>query len=271
MIRGDLAFERGNYGEAVPAYEVGIAVLRSASPDALVWYLGRLAEAHLLSGARVQARAAGDELLGLMRALPADAVAAATALCSLGEVAVGLGDLGLAAEIERRLERFAGQFHYVPVDRVLGRLALARQDWPLAETRLAAAAQFARRHELLPELARILVDQARLASARGERGAMLLDEALALYERLGNAGALAALRAQPRRRAGTRTPLPAGLSTREAEVLRLVAAGMSNRDIARALVLSEKTVANHVANILAKIGVENRVGAAAYAIRHGLA
>ncbi|MBU0496252.1 MAG: LuxR C-terminal-related transcriptional regulator, partial [Chloroflexi bacterium] len=66
-------------------------------------------------------------------------------------------------------------------------------------------------------------------------------------------------------------PLPAGLSPREAQVLRLVAAGQSNRQIAQALSISESTVAKHVTAILNKTGTDNRVAAAAFAIRHGLA
>jgi DNA-binding NarL/FixJ family response regulator len=63
----------------------------------------------------------------------------------------------------------------------------------------------------------------------------------------------------------------AGLSERELEVLRLVAQAWTNREIAETLVLSEKTVARHLTNIFTKIGVENRAGAVAYALRHGLA
>ena len=65
-------------------------------------------------------------------------------------------------------------------------------------------------------------------------------------------------------------PLPAGLTEREAEVLRLVAAGRSNREIAAALVVTEKTVENHLTSAYAKIGAENRAAAAAFAVRHGL-
>ena len=59
----------------------------------------------------------------------------------------------------------------------------------------------------------------------------------------------------------------AGLSEREVEVLRLIAAGKTNKEIAFALFISEKTVHNHVSSILAKIGVSNRVEAAAFALR----
>ena len=60
------------------------------------------------------------------------------------------------------------------------------------------------------------------------------------------------------------------LSPRESEVLALVAAGKSNKAIALELVISEKTVARHVSNILAKLGLASRTEAAAYAFRHGL-
>lgn len=62
-----------------------------------------------------------------------------------------------------------------------------------------------------------------------------------------------------------RQDVPAGLTPREVEVLRLVATGASNREIAAGLVLSEKTVARHVANIFVKIGVSSRAAATAFA------
>lgn len=69
------------------------------------------------------------------------------------------------------------------------------------------------------------------------------------------------------RRSGTR---PDGLTPREIEVLRLVARGASNKQIAEALVISEKTARNHVERTYAKIGVTNRIGASMYALRTGL-
>jgi ATP/maltotriose-dependent transcriptional regulator MalT len=63
---------------------------------------------------------------------------------------------------------------------------------------------------------------------------------------------------------------PAGLTERELEVLRLVAEGRSNPDIARVLVLSHKTVERHLSNIFTKLDVPSRTAAAAYAHEHGL-
>ena len=68
-----------------------------------------------------------------------------------------------------------------------------------------------------------------------------------------------------------RTPeSPESLTDRETEVLRHLAAGYANKEIARELVIGEKTVKTHVSNILAKLGVQSRTQAALYAVRIGL-
>lgn len=69
---------------------------------------------------------------------------------------------------------------------------------------------------------------------------------------------------------GPPAALPAGLSTREGEVLRLIAAGRTNRDIAAALFVSEATVKTHVNNIFGKLQVRDRAQAVHYAFTHGL-
>jgi DNA-binding NarL/FixJ family response regulator len=69
----------------------------------------------------------------------------------------------------------------------------------------------------------------------------------------------------------TGAPFPARLSVRELEVLRLVATGQTNREIAHRLLLSERTVPVHIRNILIKTNSPNRTAAAAFALRHGLA
>lgn len=68
-----------------------------------------------------------------------------------------------------------------------------------------------------------------------------------------------------------RTPeTPAGLTDREVEVLRLVAAGKTNREIAGELFLSQKTVARHLSNIFTKLDVNSRSAATAFAFQHDL-
>jgi HD-GYP domain-containing protein (c-di-GMP phosphodiesterase class II) len=69
----------------------------------------------------------------------------------------------------------------------------------------------------------------------------------------------------PRRREG-----PAGLTTREIDVLRLVARGLSHKEIAKQLVISPKTARNHIEHIYVKIGASNRTTASLFAVQHGL-
>lgn len=88
-----------------------------------------------------------------------------------------------------------------------------------------------------------------------------------VFEQLGAGPALARLDELSRKRP-RQTDLP--VTARELEVLRLVAAGKTNRDIAEVLVISEKTVERHLGNIFTKLGVSNRVGATAYAYGHRL-
>jgi NarL family two-component system response regulator LiaR len=70
---------------------------------------------------------------------------------------------------------------------------------------------------------------------------------------------------------GPRRQTPEELTERELEVLRLIARGQSNREIARELIISEKTVKTHVSNILSKLHLADRTQAAIYALREGLA
>ena len=81
------------------------------------------------------------------------------------------------------------------------------------------------------------------------------------------ASAVLAAAGAPTRARGT---WPAGLSDREVEVLRLVAAGLSNREIASALSISPRTAEHHVQHIYGKIGVSTRAGAALFSMQHGL-
>jgi DNA-binding NarL/FixJ family response regulator len=97
--------------------------------------------------------------------------------------------------------------------------------------------------------------------------------ALAAFEDLGakgDAGPAAALLRELETRIHKQTNEASGLSRREAEVLRLIAHGMSNKDIADRLALSKHTVHRHVSSILTKLDLPSRAAAAAYAARRGL-
>ena len=93
-----------------------------------------------------------------------------------------------------------------------------------------------------------------------------LAAAAEVFERLGAAPDVAAVAL----RRGT-VIRPGGLTDREVEVLALLAAGRSNREIARVLVIAEKTVARHLSNIFIKLEVGTRTAAAAWAHQHDLA
>jgi DNA-binding NarL/FixJ family response regulator len=107
-----------------------------------------------------------------------------------------------------------------------------------------------------------------LALAQGDREALLTS--LTLLEQLGARPAVGMVR-QRLEQLNLKVRFPAGLSEREIEVLRLVAQGKSNRGIAQALSISERTVAHHLSRIFAKLRVDNRAAATAFAIRHHLA
>jgi DNA-binding NarL/FixJ family response regulator len=95
--------------------------------------------------------------------------------------------------------------------------------------------------------------------------ALELDTARAVFHELGAAPDIASVDAI----AGAADDSH-GLTARELEVLRLVASGKSNKEIAAALVISEHTVARHVQNIFSKLGVPSRTAAGAYAFEHDL-
>jgi DNA-binding CsgD family transcriptional regulator len=109
-----------------------------------------------------------------------------------------------------------------------------------------------------------------LAGRAGREASTRLRRAVPIAQRLG-AGPLIAQVADLTRRAGTDGDADdPGLTSRELEVLRLVAAGQSNREIAAALVISPKTASVHVSNILAKLGAATRTEAAVKAHALGL-
>jgi DNA-binding CsgD family transcriptional regulator len=113
---------------------------------------------------------------------------------------------------------------------------------------------------------RAALGEARFAAACAAGRALPLLEVLAEAER----GAASPFEAGGDERAG-RSGTPFRLTARELEVLRLVAAGNTNRQIAAALFVSQRTAATHVSHILGKLGVGSRSEASACAVRYGLA
>jgi DNA-binding CsgD family transcriptional regulator len=279
FVRGAQAYQRGDYSEAEARLRETISVLRETGPGGLLWHLGWLGLALAAQGKDAEAGTCLAELDGLLEGLPVDSVPAGYLLTLGAQVALAIADQNWLARRHAQLAAFRGRWFDALVDRVLGELYVSREEWEAAREVLQAAEATARRQRLHWDLPRVLEARAELELAAPSPGAgvrpeELLGEALASHRLTGDAAG--------ERRVGERLRIlapgrgegpapPSGLTTREAEVLRLVAAGESNRAIAKALFLSESTVAHHLTSIYGKTGTDNRAAAAAFAIRHGLA
>jgi ATP/maltotriose-dependent transcriptional regulator MalT len=189
------------------------------------------------------------------------------------EIALAVGGLEEAHSACRELEEIAARYESVMLGAIVcyargavhlaegeARAALgALREATVAWQQLGAPYDLARTRTLVALACRDLGDE--------ETATLELEAARAAFERLGAAPDLA--------RVGQLTgsssrPDTHGLTGRELEVLRLVASGKSNREIAAALVISEHTVARHVQNIFAKVNVSSRAAAGAFAFEHDL-
>jgi ATP/maltotriose-dependent transcriptional regulator MalT len=186
------------------------------------------------------------------------------------EIAIAADDLETAQTAVDELEEIAGDYGSPALEAAAasarGALQLAQNDATGALRTLRRAWQLWQALDCPFEAAsaRRLLG---LACRKGgdEDGAELaLSAALTAFEGLGAAREAASTAKLLR---GGR---PAGLTEREVEVLRLVAAGKSNRDIADELFISVKTVARHLSNIFFKLGVSSRSAATAFAYTHGI-
>jgi len=282
---GAVARGRGEPTRARALYEEALATARAGGSaaslaDALSG-LGALAHDR---GAAPEARAHFEEGLALARQRGA-APREAEALADLGDVAHTQGNRAAAAglyreslTIRRHLGLRPGLAHALE-----GVLLLAAADGRLERAlRLGGAAAALRagthgerppaeRDRLEAQLQRARRDLGGGAAAAWAAGAALsparaVTEALAALDAI----APAAVRAPAARSGAGRPRRPGGLTVRETEVLRLVAEGRTDRQIAAALVLSETTVGRHLTHIYTKLGVSSRAAATAVALRAGL-
>jgi DNA-binding CsgD family transcriptional regulator len=252
---------RGETAEAEEAYrrasahgrrpQPGLALLRLAlgQPEAALAAI----TAALEETVAVRARA---------RLLPAqvEIALAANGLTAARAAAVELADIaaGLNAPYLRAASSHAN-----------GAIRIAEGDARSALTSLRRAETIWREIEAPYEAARTRTLLALACRELGDEAGseMELEAACSGFRRLGAALELARLE----RVGGRPVPIGAGgLSAREVQVLRLVAAGGTNRAIARQLGISEKTVARHLSNIFVKLGLSSRAAATAYAYEHDL-
>ncbi len=187
------------------------------------------------------------------------------------QIAIAAKELEEAAGAVDELERIAAQFGSTSVSAAAltsrGRLLLAQGDGRGACTTLSEALRLWQELQVPYEIAtvRLLLGQSCRRCGDDDGATRSLEIAATIFEELG-----ATLAAREARTFSSPAELPAGLTGREAEVLGHVAAGCTNRQIATALHLSERTVARHVSNIFTKIGVNSRTAAAAFAFEHRL-
>jgi ATP/maltotriose-dependent transcriptional regulator MalT len=230
--------------------EAAIALDRgdtAAATDGAARYL------RVAAGATIE-RASGLELLAEAHAAVGDAAAGEAAARELSELAAKAGTdplRGAARAAEGHASRAAGRRDearaaFDDAVQLLGRAGLP---FEAARARVALALT-------LRELGRTDDASSQLELAR---------------ERFAELGAEAEMRRCAELASAPAAVDRAGLSARETEILALVAGGLSNKQIAAQLTLSEHTVHRHVANILLKLGVSSRTAAAAYAAKHGLA
>jgi DNA-binding CsgD family transcriptional regulator len=200
------------------------------------------------------------------------------------EALVRQGENERAADALTELREIAARARTRPILAAVssseGKLAAARGDHDAARRSFEDALDLLAACEAPFEAGRVRLDLAETLDALGrpDQAQREIEAAVENFREIGADGERAradAMLEKLREPSATRPadvsdgPL-AGLSRRELEVLDLVAQGLTNRDIAARLVLSEHTVNRHVANILRKLGLGSRAGAASLAGRHGL-
>ena len=192
-------------------------------------------------------------------------------------IAVWENDAEEAARLYQALRPHSGTLSVMACDRLLGLLGGTMGRFDIATDRFEEALGFCRNAGYRPELAWTCHDYAQTlleshdADGRG-RAMSLIEEGLTVASAVGMRPVMERL-GLLRKRAESRGAVPvepSGITQREVDVLRLIAAGRSNRQIADELFISHHTVNYHVKNILSKTGSANRAEAATYAAHHGL-
>ncbi|MBI4218575.1 MAG: hypothetical protein HY682_00420, partial [Chloroflexi bacterium] len=278
-------FQAGHPKEAEPLLDslLDIAKRTRAVPGAVPALLGATVAIPLArsidgrSEGIEQAWQAGRTVLACSRS-PFEEAEART---GLAVTAVLRGDVDEAREHYERLSSQGGHmlaWATISGGRLLGLLARTTGKPDDAATHFQQAIAFCRRAGYRPELAWTCHDYADMQvsgkpALDRQSVKALLDEGEQIALELGMVPLVtkfASLRERLAASRGGRAEYPDGLSEREVEVLRLIAGGKTNQEIATTLVISANTVARHIANIFAKTGVSNRGEAGAYAARNGL-
>jgi DNA-binding CsgD family transcriptional regulator len=194
-------------------------------------------------------------------------------LAAAVEVELAAGEIAAARAAAAELATIAAElgapFLSAASDQAGGAVLLAEGDARAALAALGRAAAIWQELEVPYEgaRARVLIGLACRALDDEAAAALELDAARSVFQGLGAEPDAARVEQLSR---GRPSGAPGGLTAREVQVLRQVAAGRSNRAIAGELHISEKTVARHLSNIFVKLGLSSRAAATAYAYRHDL-
>lgn len=225
----------------------------------------------LLRLAEGRSDAASASIRAALAAQPNDALPRFRLRAAQVEIAIESGDLTTAeqacGELEATASSFATSGLMAVAAQMRGALLLAAGPPDESLPTLRAACSRWRELDAPYEAARVCLLLASAYEAMGDAdgAARELEAAATVFDRV---GALPDLKRVSSMRSGA--PWPDGLTARQVEILALVAAGKSNREIAADLVLSQKTVARHLSNIFTKLDIGSRTAAAAYAFEHGL-
>lgn len=258
---GELYRLRGNFTDAEAAYREASRHGREPQPG--------LANLRLMQGQVDAAEAAIRRVIDERR----DHVTRARTLGACVEIMLAAGDAEAAAEAAVELAAIASDADapvlHATAAQAAGAVALDRGDPRAALVALRQACAAWGELEAPYEHARSRVLVALCCRKLGDRDTADLeaDAARQTFERLGAVPDQARLKALfP----ATTPTAPGDLTTRQVEVLALVAAGKANREIAAELMISEHTVRRHLQNIFVQLGVSSRAAATAFAYRHGL-
>ena len=247
---------RGEYAQAEDDYRQASQMGHAPMPGLARM---RLAQGHADQAATVIRREHGEAR---------EVAARAVVLPAFADIMIAIGDLESARAAAAELEEIAAQLNAPILNaraaQARGAVLLAAGDPGAALPHLRRSASLWRELDAPYEgaMVRALVAKACRELGDSQTAALEIDSARRALKELGALPDLAGIDSRPK--------TGSGLSAREVEVLRLVAAGKSNRAIASHLVISEKTVARHVSNIFTKLGLSSRSAATAYAYEHGL-
>jgi DNA-binding CsgD family transcriptional regulator len=259
-LEGEVHRLRGELAHAEAAYRQASQLGPEPQPG---WALLRLAQQKEEAATAAIRRALGETTDPLRRAslLPAYVV-----------IMLEIGDMAEARSASRELDEIASAYESEMLRAMSGQargsVELAEGDARAGLVTLRQTCQAWQELEAPYQVAHVRVLVGRACQLLGDEDGFGLELAAArsAFEQLGAAPDVALVDSLT----GVSESADHGLTPRELEVLRLVAAGRSNKEIGAALVISEHTVARHVQNIFTKLGVPSRTAAGAFAFEHRL-